>query len=91
MRGECAKSSFGSFAVLGTPKECHQYCIDQGNCAFFTHYRDSNRDGDENDAGCFAYRNCGEILDECADCISGSVDCPLLGEVKIARKKQVII
>jgi len=76
-RGECGSSQFKAFAVLDTPKECHQFCLEQDTffCNYFTHYID------ESNGGCFAYVDCKEILDNCLDCVTGRADCPLLGEV----------
>jgi len=82
-RSECGSSSFIAFDTVETPKECHQFCIEQDNfsCNYFTHYKE------EDTGACFAYTDCVEVLDVCLDCVSGSVDCPLLGEVSSVIEK----
>jgi len=80
-RGECSSFQLISYAKLDTPKECHQYCIEEGICDYFTHYIENNED---REGGCFTYLDCRTFLYDCLDCVSGSVDCPLLGEVSIS-------
>jgi len=75
-RGECLLSSSIEFRALATPKECHQLCLDMPNCEYFTHYGSQSQD-----FGCFAWANCMDVGQDCADCVSGSADCPLIEEV----------
>ncbi len=75
--GECLGAAFTDFSPLDDPAECHELCIEDGNCKFWTHYDEG---GD--DTGCFAYLNCPEFSDGgCDNCISGNVGCPVPGDV----------
>ncbi len=77
--GECLGAVYTDFQPLADPVACHQLCIDTPDCLYWTHYNDTTG-GD--DYSCFAYLNCPDYSDEdCDNCISGYVECPLQGSV----------